>query len=145
MGTWDSSLSEIWKRLEEVYGNKDLNIITIKNNLDRLVPKATSDYKKIMEIYEAVEAAQTQLQNLGAIDALKEDFALLNKIILKLPPADQKQYSLYITSASVESSTESRWEKFWSWLKQLHKSAVQSSLMYMCDRTAQSKPSGGAI
>ena len=55
-----------------------------------MVPKATSDYMKIMEIYEVVEATQTQLQNLDAIDVLKEEFVLLNKIVLKLPQAVQK-------------------------------------------------------
>ena len=42
------TMGEIWRRLEKVYGNTELNIITVKMNLENLVPKATQDFKRIL-------------------------------------------------------------------------------------------------
>ena len=60
--------------MEKIYGDTDLNIITIKTNLENFTPKASQNYKRIMEVYEAVEIAVTQLTNLNAVQYLKDDF-----------------------------------------------------------------------
>ena len=117
-------MKEVWERLERVYGDVDLNIITIKSTLESMVPKSVQDHKRIQEVYEAVEVAVTQLQNLDALQYLKDDFSLMNKIVIKLSLADQVKYTDYITSAEVKTSPSSRWDKFWAWLKLRHKSAV---------------------
>ena len=96
-----------------------------------------------MEVYEAVEIAVTQLDNLNAVQYLKDDFGLMSKIVLKLPAADQRQYTQYVTSDVAKADSSSRWEKFWKWLEKLHESAVQASLMYMCDKTSLSKTTSG--
>ena len=36
------------------------------------------DNKRIMEVYEAIEAAKTQLENLEAVQCLKDDFSLMS-------------------------------------------------------------------
>ena len=79
------SMSEVWERLERVYGDTELNIVTVKSNLEGFTPKAVLDYKKIQEVYEAVESAVAQLNSLNALQYLKEDFGLMNKLVLKLP------------------------------------------------------------
>ena len=68
-------MKEVWERLERVYGDVDLNIITIKSNLESMVPKSVQDHKRIQEVYEAVEVAVTQLKNLDALQYLKDDFS----------------------------------------------------------------------
>ena len=138
------TMDEMWRRLERVYGDTDLNIITVKTTLENFSPKSTQDHKRIMEVYEAIETASTQLQNLNALQYLKDDFGLISKLVLKLPAADQRQYSQYLTTTVVRSDPRSRWEKFWAWIQQLHESAVQSSLIHMCDRTSGAKPSNFA-
>ena len=135
------TMEEMWRRLEKVYGDTELNIITIKTNLENFSPKATTDYRRIMEVFEAIETAVTQLDNLKALQYLKEDFGLMSKLVLKLPAADQRQYSQYVSSAIIKADPRSRWDKFWVWIEQLNESAIQSSLMHMCDRTAASKAS----
>ena len=135
------SMAEMWRRMEKIYGDTDLNIITVKTNLENFTPKANQDYKRIMEVYEAVETAVTQLTNLNAVQYLKDDFGLMSKLVLKLPTADQRQYTQYVTSDAAKVDTASRWDKFWKWLGKLHDSAVQASLMSMCDRTSSAKTS----
>ena len=87
------SMAEIWRRLEKVYGDKELNIITVKTNLENFIPKATQDHKRILEVFETIETAVTQLGNLGALQYLKDDFGLMSKLVMKLPSADQRQYT----------------------------------------------------
>ena len=95
---------EVWKSLERVYGDKYMNMIAVKSNLESLVPKATQDQKRIQEVYEAVETAIAQLRNLSALHYLQEVFSLMNKIVMKLPIAEQTKYTDYITSESVKTS-----------------------------------------
>ena len=83
-------------------------------------------------MYEAVEIALTPLKNLSAESYVKEDFSLMHMIVMKLPISEQTKYMDYITSAVVEIKPSSRWDKFLVWLKQRHKSAIQSGLMHMC-------------
>ena len=132
-------MEETWTRLEKIYGDTDLNIITVKTGLENFVPKATSDYKRIQEVFEAIEVAVNQLRTLNALQYLKDDFSLMSKLVLKLPITDQKHYAQYITSAVVKADPSSRWDKFWSWLETLHESAIQESLMNMCDKPAPTK------
>ena len=105
-------MSEMWQRLEKVYGDTELNIVTVKSNLESFVPKAGPDHKRIQEVFETVETAVTQLRNLDALHYLQDDFGLMSKIVLKLPATDQKQYSQYITSDAVKLDTSTKWEKF---------------------------------
>ena len=125
-------MEEIWKRLEKVYGDTQLNILTVKANLENLAPKATENYKRVLEVFEAVETAVTQLTNLDALQYIMEDFGLMSKIILKLPSEYQDQFAEYITSDSVRVDPSSRWDKFWVWMERLHRRSVESSLMNMC-------------
>ena len=124
------TMPEVWERLEKVYGNRYLNVITVKTNLESFVPKSSQDHKRVLKVFEAVETAVTQLQNLSALHYLQEDFSLMNKIVLKLPFVEQTKYTDYVTSEVVKASTASRWEKFWTWFKQRHESAVQAGLMF---------------
>jgi len=127
------TMVEIWRRLEKIYGDTQLNILTVKSNLENLVPKAVESYKRVMEVFEAVETAATQLANLDALQYVKDDFGLISKLILKLPDEYQDQYAEYVTSDAVTLDiTTSRWEKFWAFMERLHKRAVQASLMNMC-------------
>ena len=126
------TMAEIWRRLEKVYGDTQLNILTVKANLENLMPKATENYKRVLEVFEAVETAVTQLTNLDALQYIKEDFGLMSKILLKLPSEYQDQFAEYITSDSVRVDPSSRWDKFWVWMERLHRRAVESSLMNMC-------------
>ena len=122
-----------------------LNIITVKSNLENLVPKSTLEYKRIMEVFEAIEVAVTQLTNLDAVHCLREDFGLMNKLITKLPATSQTLYTQHITSVAVKADPSSRWDKFWSWMQQFHESAVQASLIHMCDMGVATKGTSSSV
>ena len=103
------TMAEMWRRLDKVYGDVELNILTVKNNLENFTPKASADHKRILEVFKCIESAVTQLDNLGALQYLKDDFGLMSKLVLKLPAADQRQYSQYVTSSAARADPRSRW------------------------------------
>ena len=137
-------MAEVWKRLEKVHGDTQHNILTVKANLENLAPKANEDYKRVLEVFEAVESAVTQLTNLNALQFIMEDYGLMSKIILKLPHDYQGQFAEYITSDSVRADPAPRWDKFWVWMERLHRRSVESSLMNMCE-SGGSKPGTGRV
>ena len=56
------TMKDMWARLEKVYGDTDLNIITVKSNLESFNPKSNQDFRRIMEVSEAIEIAVNQLK-----------------------------------------------------------------------------------
>ena len=127
------TMDEIWRRLEKVYGGTQLNILTIKSNLENILPKVAENYKRVLEVFEAVETAVKQLNNLEALHYVKDDFGLISRLVMKLPDEYQDQYTEYITSDPVSLDTIStKCDKFWNFMEKLHRRSVQASLMHMC-------------
>jgi hypothetical protein len=63
---------------------------------------------------------------------VKDDFALISKLVMKLSEEYQEQYTEYITSDTVFADTIStRWDKFWVLMEKVHRRSVQASLMNM--------------
>ena len=106
--------------------------------MESFTPKASESSKRVLEVFEAVETAVTQLTNLDALRYIKEDFGLMAKIVNKLPLDDQKRYDEYITSEEVLNDPSPEWDKLWKWLEKLHKLAVQGNLRNMCSRADSS-------
>ena len=76
-------MTKVWERLKRLYGNTELILVTVKSNLEGFIPIAVLNYKKIQEVYEAVESTVTQLKSLNELQYLKEDFGLINKFPVK--------------------------------------------------------------
>ena len=72
-----NSMSECWRRLAKTYGDRTLNIVTVKNNLRRYQPKGGQRWEKIIDLYEFIEKALTQLQVLNAEKCLEDEFELV--------------------------------------------------------------------
>ena len=126
------SMKDLWARLDAVYGNIELNVLTIKSKLEGLHLKASLDHEKMIELYHAVEYAVTHLVNIGALDYLHEDFRLINRLVMKLPLIEQNHYSVHVTSNPIATDKSSSWEKFWQWLKNKYNAAVHTRLMHTC-------------
>ena len=124
-----TTMREAWERLERTYGNIQLNIITVKGNLEKYHSSASQDHRKVMDVFEAVERAVTQLSRLGAGDHIKSDLGLIHKLISKLPKVTQGQYADYLASPIVSASAAQDWVKFWEWFQGAYKSAIHSNLI----------------
>ena len=126
-----TTLAEAWERLERTYGNVQLNIITVKGNLERYVPSSGQDHKKVIDVFEAVERSITQLTRLGSADHIKGDLSLIHKLVSKLPKIVQGQYADYLSSPIVSASVAPDWTKFWEWFQGAYKSAIQTNLIQL--------------
>ena len=79
-----SSMETCWKRLGKVYGDKRVNITTVKTNLKSLTLKGSQRWEKIIELHDEVERATDQLQVIGAENEIKQDFELVLCLVNKL-------------------------------------------------------------
>ena len=134
-----TTLAEAWERLERTYGNVQLNIITVKGNLEKFHPSSNQDHKKVMEVFEAVERSVTQLTRLGSADHIKGDLSLIHKLVSKLPKITQGQYADHLSSPIVSMSAASDWDKFWQWFQGAYKSAIQTNLIQMSTEEKKSE------
>ena len=120
-----SSMTECWKRLEKTYGDRNLNIITVKHNLRGYQPRGAQRWEKAIDLHEFIEKAMTQLQVLDAVSSLSYDFELIAVLVSKLPVDYQEEWDKFSVDESV-SGTD--WDKFWSWMDSINQRAIASKL-----------------
>ena len=126
------TMKEFWEKFNCVYGTKEFNVLIVKSKLESLVPKSYEDHELIIEVYEEVEFAVTQLRNVGALSRLSNDFILINRLVAKLSFSDQKHYTEFVTTSLNETETSSKWDIFWIWFEMKYKAALQMRLIKMC-------------
>ena len=120
------TMSEVWKRLDRVYGDLDTNKVTIKGQLQGVVLKGTAAHEKIQSLFVAVQTAVTRLEQLGVSREVLNDLTLIASLISKLTPLHQEQYDEMETSNCDNSL--SRFDRFWEWLKKLQRRAESTHL-----------------
>ena len=140
------TLSECWSRLERVYGDRRLNIITIKKNLLQFKPNSKQDYARIIELYEVIERGITQLSVLStpgepsARNLLTDDFELNNRLVSKFPWVYQREWDKVTTRNSGEKTN---WDLFNDWLSDVYQEATQTKMRALCVDEDHSKTSFG--
>ena len=58
--------------------------------MENFAANSTLNYKRVLEVFEAIETAVTKLKSLDVLQFLKYDSSLMRKIVLKLTVADQR-------------------------------------------------------
>ena len=124
-----TSMADCWTRLEKTYGDRTLNIVTVKNNLRSCQPKGGQRWEKVSDLPEQIEKAVMQLRVLNAEASLAEDFELVSALVSKLAVDYQEDWDKYCISSSDQSL--SIWTRFWSWLDEVNNRAVASKLRNM--------------
>ena len=120
-----SSMTECWKRLEKTYGDRNLNIVTVKHNLRGYQPKGTHRWEKAIDLHECIEKAVTQLDVLEAVSSLSHDFELIATLVSKLPVDYQEEWDKFSVDGD---SSGTDWDKFWSWMECINQRAIASKL-----------------
>ena len=133
-----TTLADAWERLERTYGNVQLNIITVKGNLEKFQSNASQDHRRVMDVFEAVERAVTQLTRLGSVEHVKGDLGLIHKLVSKLPKVTQAHYAEYLASPIVYASVAPEWSKFWEWFQGAYKAAIQTNLIQLSSEDRKS-------
>ena len=130
-----SSMMECWRRLEKVYGDRTLNIVTVKNNLRLQQLKGSQRWEKVIDLYEQVEKATTQLEVLDAQESLNHEFELVSELVGKLAYDYQEEWDRYCITNT--DSAAPVWQKFWAWLTDANHRASASKLRNMAARVSK--------
>ena len=95
--------SEAWKRLEEVYGNRELSILSSLKRLREFKSSKTPPHEQVIELASALQRCRTELSNLDAVQELMGDREALACLVQALPPTIRdKWYDREVPSSTVE-------------------------------------------
>ena len=76
---------EAWKRLEELYGNRELSILTAIKNLREFRTAKTTAHEQTIDIAMATQKCLTELKNIDAVGDLLGDRESIACILMALP------------------------------------------------------------
>ena len=130
---------EAWKRLEELYGNRELAILSALKRLREFKATKSATHEQVIELAAAVQRCQTELGNVKALDELLNDRESVACIIHALPPTIKDKWY----DREVPEGTQARAEYLLKWVEIQRHNAVRIRLDVMAAQlraVAQSTP-----
>ena len=130
---------EAWLRLEEVYGNRELSILTALKNLREFKPAKPAAHEQVIEIAMATQKCLTVLKNIGATADFLGDRESLACVVQALPPSVRdKWYDL-----EIPAETAAKGEFLVKWLEGQRQKAIRVRLDTMASKLREPNTSGG--
>ena len=74
-----------WKRLEEMYGNRELSILSALKNIREFKSSKSAAHEQVIDLAMAVQKCQTELKNIDAVNELLGDRESIACIVQALP------------------------------------------------------------
>ena len=132
-----------WIKLEELYGHRELSIMSALKNLREFKSAKQAAHKQVIEITMAVQKCKTELNNIDAIRELLGDRETLACVIQSLPSTVRdKWYDRKVPSDTIEKG-----EFLFSWLEEQRENSIRVRLDMMAAKmrggntaTSSSKP-----
>ena len=119
-----------WKRLEEVYGNRELSIMSAIKNLRDFKPSKPAPHEQVIELAMAVQKCTTELRNIEAVDDLLGDRETLACIIQAMPQTIKDKWY----DKDVPEETKKKGEVLLEWVEVQRKNAIRVRLDTMAAR-----------
>ena len=115
---------EAWKRLEELYGNQELSILSAVKNLREFRTTKTAANEQVIELAMAMQKCLTELKNIDAVGDLLGDRESIACVIMALPPTIRdKWYDI-----EVPDDTRAKGDFLVKWLERQRQNAVRVRL-----------------
>ena len=130
-----------WKRLEEVYGNREISIMSAIKNLRDFHSSKAAPHEQMIELAMAVQKCTTELRNIGAVDDLLGDRESLACILLAMPQTIKDKWY----DKDVPDDTKKKGEVLLEWIEIQRKNAIKVRLDTMAAKMrgpAQSTSAG---
>ena len=121
---------EAWKRLEELYGNRELSILSALKALRDFKPVKTAPHEVVIELVSAVQRCLTELGNVKARDEFLNDRESLACVVFALPPTVRDKWY----DREVPEETRPKGEYLLKWLELQRQNAVRVRLDTMAAR-----------
>ena len=118
---------EAWKRLEELYGNRELAILSALKRLREFKATKQAAHEQVIELAAAVQRCQTELGNVKALDELLNDRESVACIIHALPPTIKDKWY----DREAPEDTRARAKFLLEWIEKQRQNAVRVRLDVM--------------
>ena len=135
-----TSPGEAWRRLDEVYGNRESAILSAVRCLRAFKPTKTTDCDQVIEVARAVQKCKTILESVDAMHEFHGDRETVACVIDTLPRLAQERW--FHRSGSLEEGHVARSEALLVWLEEERRAAVSVHLHNVAK--LHSMPSGPA-
>ena len=127
---------EAWKRLEELYGNQELSILSALKNLREFRPTKSAAHEQVIELAMAAQKCLMILKNVDAVGEFLGDQESLACVIQALPPTVRdKWYNL-----DVPEETRAKGEFLVKWHEKQRQNTVRVHLDTMASKMRETAP-----
>ena len=121
-----TSPEEAWKRLDEVYGNRESAILSAIRKLRAFKPSKSADCDQVIEVARSVQRCRTILEAVRAMDEFHSDRETVACVIDSLPTTAQERW-FHRRPAITETHIE-RSKALLVWLEEERRAAVSVHL-----------------
>ena len=115
---------EAWKRLEEMYGNRELSILSAIKNLREFKTSKTAPHEQVIELAMAAQKCLTELKNIDAVEDLLGDRESIACIIMALPSSVRDKWY----DVEVPEETRAKGAFLVKWLEKQRQNAIRVRL-----------------
>ena len=120
-----STISEIWARLDEKFGDRVMTILSVQRSLTGLDLSRLKEYDKVEKLHDEISKALRLLTPLNAQDCVTKDLQLVSKLVDKLPETLQLEWSRQATKPGAQILPGvNEWPYFMAWLNEERKAAL---------------------
>ena len=113
-----------WKRLEEMYGNRELSILSALKNIREFKPSKSAAHEQVIELAMAVQKCHTELKNIDAVNELLGDRESLACIVQALPVNIRDKWY----DRKAPDDTLKRGEFLLAWIEEQRQTAIRVRL-----------------
>ena len=113
---------EAWRRLDEVYGNRESAILSAIRGLRAFKPNESSDCDQVIEVARAVQKCRTVLEAVSAMHEFHHDRETVACVIDCLPRTVQDRW--FHRAKDLEEAHVERSEAMLEWLEGERRAAV---------------------
>ena len=133
-------LEQAWTRLEEIYGNREMSILSTMKSLRDFRTTKQAAHEQLIELAMAVQKCQTELANISATHEFLGDREAIACVIQALPPTIRDKWY----DCEVPSDTRKKGEFLVAWIeRQREKRSVSVSIPWpqSCAESHRLQPS----
>ena len=113
-----------WKRLEEMYGNRELSILSALKNIREFKSSKSAAHEQVIELAMAVQKCHTELKNIDAVNELLGDRESLACIVQALPANIRDKWY----DRKAPDDTLKRGEFLLAWIEEQRQTAIRVRL-----------------
>ena len=113
-----------WKRLEEMYGNCELSILSALKNLREFKSSKAAAHEQVIELAMAVQKCHTELKNIDAVNELLGDRESIACIVQALPVNIRDKWY----DKKAPDDTLKRGEFLLAWIEEQRQTAIRVRL-----------------